>query len=149
MWLVVIFKNSEWLEWTEWTKCSITCGKNGRQSRTRDCEEEIGGCIGIQLDVKECFAEMLCPCELQTGPMRYSLTVFFICKVDGIWKLWSDWTPCDIDTCMTNRTRVCVGARYGGKNCTPDENGLSEIEFSPPMMCAKLDKRCLRGRVRA
>ena len=33
--------------------------------------------------------------------------------VDGNYKQWGDWTPCD-DKFDTKRTRTCQGFKYGG-----------------------------------
>ena len=35
--LIATFLFLEWLSWGSWTACSVTCGKNGRHERYREC----------------------------------------------------------------------------------------------------------------
>lgn len=45
------------------------------------------------------------------------LCVYII--VDGVWKVWSDWTDCTT-SCgggTSTRNRTCTGPYYGGADC--------------------------------
>ncbi len=50
-----------WTEWTEWTSCSVTCGLDGKQTRTRDCLGDDGSTSNqcgtddtTELDIRGC-----------------------------------------------------------------------------------------------
>ena len=85
-----------WSKWTEWSDCSATCGKNGTQTRNRECKLGIIGdlsCpIGGDLETQKCN-EKLCPTFTD----------------------WSDWSECPV-TCggaIQLRARACENGLIG------------------------------------
>ncbi|CAH1773844.1 unnamed protein product [Owenia fusiformis] len=91
-----------WLSWTGWSLCSLTCA-SGQQERTRVCEGPFYGganCTGLALETQYCNT--------------------YDCPVDGSWKEWSDWFPCNV-TCGGGRqlrVRDCQDAQHGGEECS-------------------------------
>lgn len=102
-------------EWTEWGQCSVPCGGQGTQKRTRK----------INTPPEE---ECLCGCLEESQPCDNGC-----CKVDCEVGEWSQWSACD-DVCGGTKTRerkVIKAADCGGKDCGP----LEESEDCPASGC--------------
>ncbi|XP_039268483.2 uncharacterized protein LOC120343389 [Styela clava] len=87
--------------WSEWSKCSVTCGTNGEQTRTRICYE----LSPVDQDM------VTIPCEgktLESRPCQYSVSC-------PMWDEWSRWSSCS-KTCgndgVSFRERKCIVERY-------------------------------------
>lgn len=55
-----------WTNWSSWSECSITCGNNGIQERSRSCTNPpqlFGGapCGGALTDEQPCASSPACP----------------------------------------------------------------------------------------
>uniref|UniRef100_UPI00193A61B8 uncharacterized protein LOC120335429 n=1 Tax=Styela clava TaxID=7725 RepID=UPI00193A61B8 len=88
-----------WMEWSSWSGCSVTCGENGRRTRTRFCvggDETNDGCDGPSTDSESCN-ELDCP----------------------FWSEWTAFTECDV-TCgggKRSHTRICLNGKAGDVGC--------------------------------
>ncbi|XP_076098251.1 SCO-spondin-like [Mytilus galloprovincialis] len=88
-------------DWGQWENCTVICG-GGTKTRRRTCIEPMYGganCTG--------------PSEEDTDCNTHN------CPVDGVWKVWSDWTDCTT-SCgggTSTRNRTCTGPYYGGADC--------------------------------
>ena len=43
-----------------------------------------------------------------------------MCKVDGNWTSWADWSKCKAEPCQLGnqwRSRACEGSKNGGRGC--------------------------------
>ena len=81
--------SSYFTEWTGWSICSVTCGPNGRQKRTRSCVPTSDSCTGLKEQTKTCNDGVICP----------------------HWAAWSALSDCSV-TCdggTATRTRKCLG----------------------------------------
>jgi len=107
-----------WECWTNWSDCSVNCGRGGKQHRRRYCQDgHHGGKKCVKKHIEE---ERECSGKLGE------------CPRNCIWKQWGSWSKCSLtcanyhgDTPPGSQTRyrkIYKPAKYGGKECHPDEN---------------------------
>jgi len=107
-----------WECWTNWSDCSVNCGRGGKQHRRRYCQDgHHGGKKCVKKHIEE---ERECSGKLGE------------CPRNCIWKQWGSWSKCS-RTCanyhgvtppgrQTRYRKIYKPAKYGGKECHPDEN---------------------------
>ena len=110
--------------WTRFSDCSTTCGEDGYQIRTRECDSpppRFGG--------RSCN-------RLGAGKQIRACNIF-PCPIDGGWGTWSEFSDCS-KTCESGervRTRACDNPppQYGGRECTvvSGESGVHSEECNP------------------
>eukprot|EP00116_Pleurobrachia_bachei_P004971 sb/3465233/ len=93
-------------DWAQWSNCSVACGQ-GTRTRTRTCTEPAPSTSG-----KECVGAKVERAECSNMP----------CPVHGKYTSWTDWTPCDKECGLgqRSRTKTCTNPKpaHGGRNCT-------------------------------
>jgi len=101
-------KNYEWTSWSDWDECSVSCGGDGDQSRTRKCNPPKNG--GYK-----------CPSNTQSQTQKCNNGP---CPVNGGWGVWSEWSDCPVSCggAENSRTRLCDNPEpaHGGDGCTID-----------------------------
>ena len=110
--------------WTSFSECSTSCGEDGYQIRTRQCDSPAP-----KYDGRSCArlgaARQIRACNI------------FPCPIDGGWGTWSEFSECS-KTCESGRRvriRECNNPppQYGGRECTvvSGESGLHSEECNP------------------
>lgn len=110
--------------WTRFSECSTSCGEDGYQIRTRQCDSpapRFGGRACARLGA----AKQIRACNI------------FPCPIDGGWSGWSGFSGCS-KTCESGRRvriRECDNPppQYGGRECTvvSGESGVHSEECNP------------------
>lgn len=113
-------KNYKWNGWQNWSKCSVQCGVDGTQTRTRSCTPPSHG--GYPCPSKSQSESRTC----NNGP----------CPIDGGLSVWSGWTTCTA-SCgggEHSRKRRCDSPApdHGGKDCV---GGLTETQVCNANPC--------------
>ena len=67
--VILVVEGGEWSGWLKWGPCSVTCGKGGKQTRHRYCDNPVpkyGGatCKGSSTEQKDCATSEECPSML-------------------------------------------------------------------------------------
>ncbi|XP_065054437.1 hemicentin-1-like [Rhopilema esculentum] len=99
--------DGNWGPWQQWSQCTKSCGKDGKQIRSRKCDSpppQYGGilCKGASEDGKNCFIKEHCP-------------------INGNWGSWNSWSQCST-TCnegQMTKKRQCNNPQpqHGGNHC--------------------------------
>jgi len=124
-------------EWTEWSECSMSCGYDGIQTRSRSPgfpAASNGGleCQGDTTETRSCSVQACEVCATEQGIFPISQLInetscrecfcddagVVKCqeksgaKADGHWTKWSAWSECSVTCSMTpgvrTRSRQCV-----------------------------------------
>ena len=119
--------------WKSFTECSTSCGEEGYQTRTRECDSpapKFGGRTCARLGL----ARQIRACNI------------FPCPIDGGWSEWSKFSGCS-KTCESGRRvriRACDNPppQYGGRECTvvSGELGVDSEECNPQRCPGNLNK---------
>ena len=140
-------------QWTKWTECSVSCGGNGEQSRTRYCSTgNSDDCIGESIQVITC-GNNACPkfgdwsewgrCSVTCGDNGFkrrrrfcSTGIISDCDGDAVetesceagecpyYYNWSEWTDCSRTCGGGNRSRTRICSSGNPSDCR---------SFGPPM----------------
>merc|ERR1712080_112258 len=98
------------------SECSVQCGADGTQERSRDCIPPKKG--GYPCSSSTDTQTQTC----NNGP----------CPVNGGWGEWSEWDECPVSCggADQGRTRVCdnPAPQYGGEDCTVFDPSASETQ---------------------
>ncbi|XP_061153333.1 hemicentin-1 isoform X4 [Syngnathus typhle] len=106
-----------WGPWLPWSPCSETCGK-GMQSRIRLCNNPPPAFHGSPCDDTDTQSQV---CKERA------------CPVDGKWSSWVSWGACSV-SCgggTRQRTRLCAGPQYGGRQCEGNDAHLDFCNSEP------------------
>merc|ERR1712038_1209536 len=102
-------RDYSWGAWTEWTDCSVSCGGQGTQTRSRDC-------IGPVKGGREC------PKAVDTETRE--------CHAPACWTEFGEWSSCSL-TCggtgTQTRVKTCIEPSEGGQAC-PAESKHEETQ---------------------
>ncbi len=112
-----------WTTWSPWTPCSVTCGDNGRRSKTRECRDSDNQLLSAIKCGRggDDFKEVICN--------------HHYCAVDGGFSEWGDWfTEYDdrAKSCTRRRFRYCDSPTpaYGGEFCPEgDDRQFEECDI--------------------
>ena len=119
----------QWSAFGSWSSCSVSCGPDGIQYRTRTCllssgkaaKGEDNQCVGESIEMRKCLR--------------------LPCPVNGKWGKFSEWSKCP--ECIkenelpvnSKRTRKCDSppSAHGGLDCDGDETEIREckIDYCP------------------
>ena len=116
--------DGEYGPWSRFSECSTTCGEDGYQTRSRECNNPAPKYGGQSCD-RLGAAKQIRACNI------------FPCPIDGGWGRWSGFSDCS-KTCESGRrerTRKCNNPKpqYGGRECTvvSGESDVHSIECNP------------------
>eukprot|EP00931_Biecheleriopsis_adriatica_P047950 TRINITY_DN27682_c0_g2_i1.p1 TRINITY_DN27682_c0_g2~~TRINITY_DN27682_c0_g2_i1.p1 ORF type:complete len:1370 (-),score=205.40 TRINITY_DN27682_c0_g2_i1:43-4152(-) len=108
-------------DWGQWSACSVTCGIDGTQRRSRGTQ------VQAQFGGVECN---------QTDFNDTKICDYVPCPVHCEWGNWTDWSECTV-TCaggQTMRKRLeLVAAQHGGNLCqgSDEEENVCNAEGCP------------------
>jgi len=108
--------NAAWGDWGEWSECSVQCGADGTQERSRDCIPPKKG--GYPCSSSTDTQTQTC----NNGP----------CPVNGGWGDFGAWDECPVSCggAEHSRYRACdnPAPEHGGDDCTVDGSSDTETE---------------------
>uniref|UniRef100_A0A1I8B7J6 Hemicentin-1 n=1 Tax=Meloidogyne hapla TaxID=6305 RepID=A0A1I8B7J6_MELHA len=129
-------ENRHWTDWGEWSVCSVSCGPNGRQSRTRKCKYNLVFLCDedVSREERDCGEPKPPECKEDDLTLQKRQIIY------PSWSDWSDWSACSCFSLTRYRRRFCRIHDPQLKGFCPG----SIIEQSPctlpnnddPMQCA-------------
>merc|ERR1739845_269657 len=108
-----------------WSECSVSCGGDGTQDRSRSCVAPVKG--GFPCSTLSGADSQTQSCN--NGP----------CPVNGGWGDWTEWDECPVSCGGGDhgRTRSCdnPAPQFGGDDCTIDGSSASESQRCNENLC--------------